>query len=205
MELTEELSEADSPVEFLEESVPRLHSENLQLFSSVVPEPIIVSFYFEDVDRRVSIRLDSDGCEVREGMFIDFPVATIEGRVDEWEAFKESVMPLARTLEKLERTRSPKRVPVAFLDEFEKYDGVFEIQLMAGDSALDLHPLRVILNDYEPIGGAPEVRISVDTEAVHTALQRGSGATNLTTQMNLEGDVSLAMDIGGLISTHFGD
>ena len=206
--LREALDPSVTPRQFFFDYLPRIHDAQKQDFARISSAPIILSFWFEDIDERYTIRVDADGVEVEEGEMVDFPVATIITSHERVDALRETILGAALSLD-ANRTALQDRylmatppVDAGVLDAFESVRGTIEAEVTGFD---DGEPLwaKVVLNDYVPEQGAPSFSVSVDRDLV---LKMASGDLDpralSSSQVRVGGKLKLAMEIAGFASKH---
>lgn len=188
---------------FFMEHVPALFEERQELFASAYATPVIISIHITDTADKYTFEFRPDGCTVEDDEMIDFPVATIAGTSDRWEDLKRHVVQVAKLADqRAHTTKVPRKVTRDFLDDFERYDGEFILELSADDLDEPI-TLRIILNDYEAPDGAPSLRIGASFE-VGEELARGEiKPKDLESRLRVKGDVGFGLEVGGFILKHF--
>jgi hypothetical protein len=203
MELEDALAPGVDLDTFFVEHVPALFEARRELFASTYDTAIIVSVYLSDTDARYTAEFRPDGCTVEKGEMIDFPQATLVGSSDYWESVKRHILKIAEPLERrAKQTGQPSKVTREFLDELERFDGEFVFEIAAADLDTPV-PFRLILNDYDAPKGAPSVKIQASFD-IGEQLARGDiKPGDLDGLVRVRGDMSLGLEVGGLLLKHF--
>ncbi|AWV88926.1 hypothetical protein [Bradymonas sediminis] len=208
MKIEDALKPEVSPYVFFTEYVPELFEARRELFCESSEVDVIVSVYFSDTDARYTCEFRADGCTVECDEMIDFPVATIIGNESDWEDFKRHMLEILVPLERRANdyrdraAASMSRLTAEFLEQLERFDGVFECTLTA--EGLDA-PIEVelVLNDYDAPDGAARLRLGASFE---TGMALATGEifpTDLPDRVRVGGELSLGLEIGGLLLKHF--
>jgi HSP20 family molecular chaperone IbpA len=203
MEYDEAVRADVTPEEFFLEKLPALHRERLDNFERFCETTLRFSIRLRDVDEQFSVELRPDGARAREGEFIDFPVATIEGSTGPWKSVKRY---LKRAFEEGERALEQQppsdRIDDEFLAEFERFDGVVEVTLEF-PGLNEPAEFRIVLNDYQAPPDAPTLRAEVGTESLEGLLEGRCTAEEAVQSAELSGDMSLAFELSGVVLRHF--
>lgn len=188
---------------FFLENVPAAHQARLETFARGVDTPLIVCVALEDTGERYTFEFRTDGIDVEEGEMIDFPTVTIIGQSTYWETVRDHLREMAVVIQDRAGDRhAPRKVDRDFLDKFERFDGVIELQL-AADSEEERVPLRIVLNDYDAPPGARHLVIRAPF-SLGLDLARGDVApSDLDQHVSASGDMSLAFDLTGFLNKEF--
>lgn len=188
---------------FFLEHVPALFEARRELFASAYDTPVIVSIHLTDTDEKYTYEFRPDGCEAEADEMIDFPVITVAGEAGRWEDFKRHVLDVAKLAEqRAHQTEPPRKITRKFLDEFERYDGEFVLELHAEDLAEPI-TVRGILNDYEKPAGAPSLHIGATFEMGEELARGDVLPRELESRVKIKGDLSLGLEVGGLLLKYF--
>jgi hypothetical protein len=203
MELRDALAPEVTLETFVLEHVPTLFEARRELFAAAYDTSIIISVHLSDTDERYTAHFRRDGCTVERGEMIDFPVVTLVGSSQYWDSVKRHVLKIAEPLERrAKNAKMRSKVTRKFLDELERFDGEFVFDIEADDLDTPV-PFRLILNDYEAPGGAPALKIRASFE-VGEQLARGEiNPKDLEGLVRIRGDMSLGLEVGGLLLKHF--
>ncbi|MFB6262211.1 MAG: hypothetical protein ABEL76_01110, partial [Bradymonadaceae bacterium] len=176
--------------------------DKFELYSRV---PLRFSVYLTDVDRRFSVELTSDGARAVEGSFIDFPLVTLEGTTDRWDEAKGHAQALLEEIDhRLEQSPPDDQLHREFLDDFERLDGVIEVGVLEGEGDDEPHVLRLVLNNYEEPGYEPRsVRATGPIDRLYEVVEGDRSAAEAARSLDLEGDVGPALDLGGMVMSHY--
>ncbi|QDG54610.1 hypothetical protein FIV42_28845 [Persicimonas caeni] len=203
MNLEDALAPGVDTETFFLEHVPALFEARRELFASAYDTPVIVSVHLTDTDEKYTYEFRPDGCEVEADEMIDFPVVTVAGEAARWEDFKRHVLEVAKLAEKRANdTDVPRKVTREFLDEFERYDGEFVLDLSADDLDQPI-VVHLILNDYEMPAGAPSLRIGATFEMGEELARGDVRPKDLENRVKIKGDLSLGLEVGGLLLKYF--
>ncbi len=203
MKLDDALAPGVAPDTFFLDYVPELFEARRELFAKASEVALIVSVHLTDTDQRYTYEFRPDGCTVEADEMIDFPVATITGPSTQWEDLKRHVLTVARPLEERAHEHTPpNKVTRDFLDALERFDGIFKIKLTADDLDEPI-ALSIILNDYDAPSGAPELRITAAFETGEQLARDEVHLSDLDSHVRVGGDMSLGLEVGGLILKHF--
>lgn len=200
----EEALDADIDVKtFFSEIVAEVHESRLEIFSRGVDTPLIVCIGLEDLGERYTYEFRPDGIDVEHGEMIDFPVLTILGSSQNWPTVRKHLHEIAEIVQERASGRRPaRRLTREFLDRFERFDGLIELQLT--DDELD-EPveLKVILNDYDAPASARHLVIRAPF-SLGVDLARGDvHPSNLESHVRASGDMGLAFDLTGFLNKEF--
>jgi hypothetical protein len=203
MKLEEALGQDVDAETFFLENVPEVHRSRLEIFSRGVDTAIIVCIALEDIDKRITFEFRTDGLDVEEGEMIDFPVLTIIGSSEYWDTVRAHLHDIAEIVqERASNGQPPRKLTRAFLDKFERFDGVIELQL-SSDRIEERVPLKIVLNDYDPPPGARHLVIKAPF-SLGLDLARGDvHPSNLEQHISATGDMSLAFDLTGFLNKEF--
>jgi hypothetical protein len=203
MEFEEALGPDVDVETFFEENVAEVHRSRLEIFSRGVDTPIIVCVALDDLDERYTYEFRPDGIEVEHGEMIDFPVVTIIGEAKYWETVRDHLREIAEAVHaRASDKHPPRKLTRDFLDKFERFDGVIELQLV--DDDLDERvQLKVVLNDYDSPAGARHLTIRAPF-SLGLELARGDvHPSNLEQHISASGDMGLAFDLTGFLNKEF--
>lgn len=191
------------PRDFYLEKLPDLHRERLDVFRTYAEEPLRFSVRLTDVDEQYSLEFAPDGARVREGEFIDFPVATFETTSDCWDLVKRHTPALAKRAEERLLADPPSaRIDRSFLDDFERHDGILDVSLHFEEAGRTLEA-RVILNDYEPPPGARRVELEFPLSLIESVVDGRTPPEEAARSLDIGADLGLAFDLAGLAAEHF--
>lgn len=204
MELSEAFGPEVGPEELFLDNLPAVHRARLDTFDLYSRVPLLFSVHLTDRDRRYSVELSSDGARATEGTFIDFPLVTLEGTTERWGEAKEHARALVESIDRrLEQSPPDDRLHRDFVDDFRQLDGVIEVGVREEPGG-EPHLLRLILNDYdEPAYETRRVRATGSIERLYDVVEGRQEAAEAARSLDLEGDVGLAVDLGGLAMTHY--
>ena len=76
---------------FFDEVLGALHTSRPGEFEAMSDIPVIICAKFDD-GRVFTVTADKNGVEIEHDEAIDFPVLTVFGRVQDWNAFKTGVL-----------------------------------------------------------------------------------------------------------------
>jgi hypothetical protein len=203
MEIADAFAGDVSPETFFLERLPELHEDRLELFEQYTETPVRFCIHLTDVDRRFSIELSDDGCRAIEGEFIDFPVVTLQGKRSDWEVVRDHAETLFEKGRRALSERPPSdRITRDFLDDFERYDGKVDVEL---DVAAGREPveMRLVLNDYEPVPDAPELRVELSVDLIARVLDGEIEPDEARESVGISKDVGFAFEMSGLLLNHF--
>lgn len=203
MEFDEAFGPEVTPEEFFLEKLPELHRERLDNFEQFCETTLRFSIRLTDVDEQYSVELRPDGARAREGEFIDFPVATIEGTTGPWETIKRHTQRAFEEGERaLEQQPPSDRIDDDFLADFEQFDGVLEVEFELPDLD-EPAEFRILLNDYQAPPDARTLRAEVGADAFEDLLEGRRTAEEAAQSADLSGDMSLAFELSGVVLRHF--
>ncbi len=203
MEFDDALADDVSPTEFFEETLPELFEARLDRFEQYSDIPILISIHLTDRDQRYSFEFNADGLRSTDGEFIDFPILTLEGTAEQWETVRRHTRELLGQLdERAAQHTPPNRITRDFLDDLERHDGVFELNIEANERDEPVS-MRLVLNDYEAPPRAREVTLSTSSDVFYDVVEGRRSPAEAARNASLSGDMSLAFDIGGLLMSHF--
>ena len=204
MEMKELIEEALKPGvprgEVFVTYVPRAHALQQDLFERASDVPVVVSFWFEDVDERYTFEFGPDGSEVERGEMVDFPQVTIAANASDWEVIRDRVRELGLLLQEhraaLEgRYGGQSPLSQRVLDDFERFHGEIRV-------TVDGVKLRVILNDYVATSGDPWFGMEVSTDALKRVILGQLEPRELLRQVQIKGQMSFALELAGFLSKH---
>ncbi|MGM0555631.1 MAG: hypothetical protein ACQEVA_04545 [Myxococcota bacterium] len=203
MEFEEALAPDVDVETFFLEKVAEVHRSRLEVFSRGVDTPIIVCVALEDIDERYTFEFRPDGIDVEHGEMIDFPVVTIIGKSIYWDTVRDHLREIAEIVQdRASDKHPPRKLTRDFLDKFERFDGIIELQL--ADEDLDERVLlKIVLNDYDAPSGARHVTIRAPF-SLGLELARGDvHPSNLEQHVSASGDMGLAFDLTGFLNKEF--
>lgn len=203
MDIADAFADDVSPETFFLERLPTLHEDRLELFGRYSETTLRFCFHLTDVDRRFCLELTPDGARAIEGEFIEFPTVTLEGTEANWPLVREHAR---RLFEKgkdalLERP-PPRRIDRDFVDDFERFDGVIDVELTFEERDEPVQ-MRVILNDYQPVPDCRQLEIGLSIDLLDAILDRRVEPDEARDALSLSGDVGLAFDLSGMMMDHF--
>lgn len=192
---------------FFMECVPELFAARQDLFRESSDTDVIVSVYLSDTDARYTCEFRADGCTVERDEMIDFPVATLVGEEADWENFKRHMLAILLPLEQRahdyrDRAVNMSRLTPEFLEQLERFDGVFKCKISADDLDEPIE-LELILNDYDAPEGAARLRLGASFETVEAIARGEILPTDLQDRVRVGGELSLGLEVGGLLLKHF--
>lgn len=195
------LGEGVTRKELFKVYVPKAHEMRKDLFARASEVPIIISFWFEDVDERYTCEFSPRGCEVEVGEMIDFPQATIVMQASDWDEVRGYLERYGLMLEKHREELEGRYVandPMGedIKDAFESLHGMIKVDVEG-------IKLKVILNDYEESKGDPCFAVDVTHRLIEDLIQGKVEPRHVAGQVKVKGQVSFAMDLAGFITRHF--
>jgi hypothetical protein len=203
MNLLDALEEYSDFKDCVGSGLPEAHRDHLEDFQRLSNTDLVISFCLQPDDDFITLRLRSDGCDVEYMEMIDFPQATICLSEADWDYLRDGLLKLGRRLQKkegVEKRLEQVEITTADLDALTRLDGVFEVvigDLIDGEQIT----VELILNDYVSPPGASRCEVHVQwDELLEAADHAGKGLSSI---LNLEGDMSLAMEVGGLLLERF--
>lgn len=203
MEIADAFEGDVAPETFFLERLPELHEERLELFEKYSEATLRFCIHLTDVDRRFSVELSGDGCRAIEGEFIEFPVVTLQGKRSDWEVVRDRAETLFEKGRRALHERPPSdRITREFLDDFERYDGVVDVELEIEDGREPVE-MRLVLNDYDPVPGASELRVELSVELMAQLLDGDIAPDQARESVGISKDVGFAFELSGLILNHF--
>lgn len=178
--------------------VPRAHALQQELFERASNVPVVVSFWFEDVDERYTFEFGPNGSEVERGEMVDFPQVTIVANASDWETIREKVKELALLLQDHRDAlegRYGGQAPLSrsVLEAFERFHGEIRV-------TVDGVKLRVILNDYVSTPGDPWFGMEIGTDALKGVIQGQVEPREILKQVQIKGQMSFALELAGFLS-----
>jgi len=192
-----------SPETFFLERLPELHGSRLELFDQYSETTLRFCIHLTDVDRRFCIELSGDGCRAIEGEFIEFPVATLQGKRSDWEAVRDRAETLFEKGRQALHERPPSnKITREFLDDFERYDGVVDVELGL-EPGRDPVEMRLIFNDYDAVPGAPELGVDLSADLIERVLDGEIEPDEARESVGVSKDVGFAFELSGLLLNHF--
>lgn len=205
--LKEALAPGVSLRDFFLNYVPKIHEIERAQFSKMSKVPLILSFYFEDVDERYTIELSPQGARVEDDELVDFPLITLLGHGRYWEASKPALLELGLTMaSNREALQAQVKRPLerSLIEEFvRKFQGVIELKVSGVAGIPGALELSVVLNDYMPTSGSPSFCVSLDEPSVRALASGRVRAKELGDAIKVTGQVKLAMNLAGFMTTHF--
>lgn len=203
MEIADAFEGDVSPETFFLERLPDLHEEHLELFEQYSETTLRFCIHLTDVDRRFSIELSGDGCRAIEGEFIEFPVITLLGQRADWEFVRDRAEALFEKGRRALHERPPSdQITREFLDDFERYDGIVDVELEIGGGREPVG-MRLVLNDYDPVPGAPELRVELAFDLIAEVLDGEIDPDEARESVGISEDVGFAFELSGLLLNHF--
>ncbi|MFB6351928.1 MAG: hypothetical protein ABEN55_11480 [Bradymonadaceae bacterium] len=203
MDIADAFAGEPSPETFFLERLPDLHEDRLELFGSYSETTLRFSIYMTDIDRRFCLELSPDGARAIEGEFIEFPTVTLEGTEENWPLVRDHARRLFEKGRRALNERPPaSRVDREFTDDFERFDGVIDVELVFEERDEPVS-MRLILNDYQPVPDARQIEVGLSVELLDEVLEGRIDPDEARESVTLSGDVGLAFDLSGLLMEHF--
>lgn len=209
MKIEDALKPGVTPAKFFVDYVPALFKARRELFAEVSDVDVIASVYMRDVDERYTCEFRADGCTVERDEMVDFPVATIVGDARDWEDFKRHLLGILVLLEQRAYSYrndpakpAPSRLTRDFVDKLERFDGVFSVQLSAEGLQKPI-AIQLVLNDYEAGQDAPLMKLAVSFETMEQFARGAIDPKQLGRHVRVGGEVSLGLELGGLLLKYF--
>ena len=173
----------------------------LESFKRLSEVAVIVSFWFEDIEERWTFEFTEEGSDTERGEMVDFPWVTIVARGAQWEMLRDRARQLAVRFEdhreQLERRYGQRALTEAMRERLEALRGTIEVDL-------DGLQLKVVLNDYVEEQGAPRFKVSLSQRALEELLSGQIEPRALGQKVSIEGQMGLALALGGLLIESFG-
>lgn len=204
MELDSAFGPNVSPREFFETVLERLYDTYKADVSDASEIDVIVSVYLEDVDERWTILHEraSQKLTIENDEMIDFPLVTIVGHARHWDAAKEGILPLAHALDaRRDELRGQYRLTDNFRDDFERIDGAIEVVFTSESE--DPLSLEIVFNNYEWDAAFPRIRVEVPYRLLQDVTSGSLDPGKAVRGLKFSGDRGFALEVGGLLATHF--
>ncbi len=204
MEWSEVLDPELSPREVLCERIPAMHADRIEQFGRLVNTSLIFSIVLEDADQRFTVSLSPEGARAVEGDMIDFPQATLRGRLDSWSRSIELLSQLVEPAdEQIDRVDGQLTVDDSVKRGFEKFDGVLDIEIVNIPDGQGPLSFQVILNDYTEPSWAETATMSVDWSTLDDVAHGRISPVEAARQVRLRSSVGIAVDLGGYLMNEF--
>ncbi len=199
--IEEALAEGVALEKIFKAYVPRAHELQKESFERASQVPLIVSFWFEDVDERYTFEFSSDGAEVEADEMIDFPVATIVLQKDQWSQLRPHLLTLLVKLQEnrteLEERYVNKPITDRMLTAFESLRGTIRVNVEGLE-------LKVVLNDYVEESGAPEFTVELTHALLGQVASGDVSPRELANKVKIKGQMSFALELAGFLSKNLG-
>ena len=194
--------------EFFMTHVPKLHERERPNLPKITREPLILSFWYEDLDERYTIMLSAQGCQVLDDELDDYPIITVVARGQLWEQTKPMLRDLGQQLDAgRDALTAQLKQPIAraHLEEFErKFQGVIRTRITDVQGLSEPLILDVVLNDYAPPSGhKPTFEVTLDAATLSQLATGQLRASEAGPRLKIAGQMALAMNLGGFLTTHF--
>lgn len=193
-----------SPEEVILERLVELHQARREDFASFVSTELIVSLEFADIGERFTLALGPDQARAVRGDMIDFPQASLRGQAAEW---KRSIALLGRLVhpadERIDHYQGRVEIDRGIRDDFERFDGVLEVEIVDLPDGGDPITFEVILNDYDEPPRARRARISIQWSVLEDLANGRVTPVEAARRATLRGAVGLALELGGFCMAEF--
>lgn len=193
--------------DFFMKYVPKIQELERAHFSKISQVPLIISFYFEDLDERYTIELDAKRCIVEDDELSDFPLFTLVGQGASWEQVKPSLYELGVALvQSRDQLMKQLKQPITsrFVEELErKFEGCIKLKI---DGVQDLSApleLALVLNDYVLSSGAPSFEVAIHDSVIRDLAQAKVRVKDVQDSVQITGQLKLAMNLAGFLATSF--
>lgn len=193
-----------SPNEFFENVVGELYDAYKADVEDASQIDVIISVFLEDIGERWTVHHDrmAESLTVENDEMIDFPLISLFGQAHHWDRVKTGVLPLAKSLEaRREELRGKYALTEAFRDDFERLDGVVELAFSSGSD--EPMTLSIVLNNYEADDWFPRIRVELPYELLEDVVRGKREPGEAIRGLNFSGDRGFALELGGLLATHF--
>lgn len=202
MDILDALADDVSIREFFVDWAPRLFAARRDDFAAASAVDLVLCFKFEDTDEVYTLEMSRGGLVVEDDEMIDFPALTVVGLAKNWPRVRERLRPLAEQLERRrEQVRDSFRVTQAFVDDWEKFDLVIDIEVTDGSPGGGIK-FSVVLNDYNAPKGARRFGFTVPLQALDAMAGGRQSPEQVARGLKITGDVRVAATFGGMILSH---
>ncbi len=202
MEWSDVLQPDLDPQEVLSDRLKSMHSDRQQKVRRMLKAAVILCLKLEDQVHTIKVGPESHHYEARE--MIDFPQITVRSDLGRWRRGIEMVGPLIERAEaRLDDAGHPYEITASLLSEFEKFDGVVEIEVVDLPDGGPPMGMEVVLNDYEPVGGCRRTRLVVSWQVVEGLVEGRLEPATAAREITIGGDRGLAFELGGFASRQF--
>ena len=204
MEWSDVLDPDLEPAELILERIPDLHRARIDQFRSFVDTALIFSLHFVDLDERYTLRLDVEDADGEAGEMIDFPQATIRGSRTHWERSIQWASRLVEPAdEQIDRYQGRVTLTEDIKQKFERFDGLLKVQVMGFPDGSAPIGFEVVLNDYDDPRGAPTAQLTVQWSVLDDLAHGRLDPVAAARQVQMRGDIGLALDLGGFFMNEF--
>lgn len=184
--------------------VPTIHEEQRGEFADYIDGlDIVVAVRLTDARKLWTVRFNADEIEIEDDELVDFPILTIEGTQKQWPSLMPHLVTVLTTLDARRQELKPKkRFDSKLRSALERIDGVIDV-CITGDDPTDNLRFRLILNNYEEHTSFRRFSITIPRSIVFDVVEGRTPIESAARGLTVQGDVGLAVDIGGTILEHF--
>ena len=184
--------------------IPVIHEEQRAEFGDYIAGvDIVIAVRLTDARKMWTVRFNAEEIEIEDDELVDFPIMTVEGTQKQWPALLPYLADILSTLESRRSELKPsKRFDSKLRSALERIDGVIDI-CITGDDPTDNLRFRAILNNYEEHGSFRRFSITIPRSVVFDVAEGRTPIESAARGLSVQGDVGLAVDLGGTLLEHF--
>lgn len=184
--------------------LPIIHEEQRGEFADYISGvDIVIAVRLTDARKMWTARFNADEIEIEDDELVDFPILTVEGTQKQWPALLPYLTDLLSTLESRRKELKPKkRFDSKLRAALERIDGIVDI-CITGDDPTDNLRFRLILNNYAEHDSFRRFSITIPRSVVFDVAEGRTPIEAAARGLSVQGDVGLAVDLGGTILEHF--
>lgn len=184
--------------------LPAVHDEQRDEYADYVEGmDIVIAVRLTDARKLWTVRFNADEIEIEDDELVDFPIVTIEGTQKQWPNLLPYLVEILTTLESRRKELKPKkRFDATLQAALERFDGVIDL-CVTGDDPTDNLRFRLILNNYAEHTSFRRFSITIPRSVVFDVVEGRTPIESAARGLSVQGDVGLAVDLGGTILEHF--
>lgn len=182
--------------------IPEIHRERRHEFTDYVAGlDLIFAVRLTDTDRIWTVRFNEKEIEIEDEEGIDFPILTLESTEAQWEKVRPDLIRILTLADQRRHLLKGKpRFDKKLRAQLERFDGVIDVEI---PSDIGTFKMRLILNNYEAQKGFRKFKVTVPQSVIFDVARGDLDIEAAARGLAIQGDMSLAMDLGGTFLKHY--